>query len=128
MCPADDSHAKTPDSSATARKRPRIWAVVADSRRARVFARHGNDVCLVGEIEPSKEQSHAHGIAAWLEEKAIKGDFDRFVLVACPYMLDELRKAFTSSVHARIVAELNKDLTKMNDADLRAELGKILWF
>lgn len=84
--------------------------------------------------EPHMNESHkeeiafAHDIAAWLDAEAGKESFDRLVLVASPHMLGELRKTISQHVYARIVAELNKDLTKMGDAELRIELGKILWF
>ncbi|MBI3440210.1 MAG: host attachment protein [Proteobacteria bacterium] len=84
--------------------------------------------------EPHMNESHkgeitfAHEISAWLDAEAGKETFDRLVLIASPHMLGELRKTISQHVYARIVAELNKDLTKMSEAALRAELGKILWF
>ncbi|MGZ9096824.1 MAG: host attachment protein [Micavibrio sp.] len=72
--------------------------------------------------------SFVQEITDWLHEPARDNAFDRLVLVAAPQMLGELRKILSKPVQARIVAEVDKDLTKMSEKDLQAELEKILWF
>ena len=79
--------------------------------------------------ESRKESlSFAHEIAEWLDKSAKENAFDRLVLVAAPQTLGELRKVLSKPVHARVVAEVDKDLTKMNEKELQEELGKIVWF
>ena len=70
----------------------------------------------------------AHQISDWLDKAVWEDAFDRLVLVAAPQILGELRHIMKHPVHARVIAEINKDLTKMNERDLREELLKILWF
>ena len=84
--------------------------------------------------EPHQKQSQkeeivfARDIATWLDTEATRDSFDRLVLVAAPHMLGELRKTISRPVYVRIMAEINKDLTKMDKAALQTELKKILWF
>lgn len=131
---------------------PRIWVLVTDGRKASVFSKCRNGSYLVEAIQqgraiqdskqmavsgrnlvrrrllPRKEMSLAHDISAWLDEEALKGSFDRLILVAASAILDELRHVLSQQVYAHIIAEINKDLSKMGDAELREELDKILWF
>lgn len=79
--------------------------------------------------ESRKESlSFSHKIADWLDDSAKDGAFDRLVLVAAPQTLGELRQILSNPVQARIVAEVDKDLTKMNEKELQKELEKIVWF
>jgi protein required for attachment to host cells len=72
--------------------------------------------------------SFAHALAGWLEKAAQEDAFDRMVLVAPPHILGDLRKAMNKELHARVAAEVNKDLTKHDSASLRKELAEIVWF
>jgi protein required for attachment to host cells len=72
--------------------------------------------------------SFAHALAGWLEKAAQEDAFDRMVLVAPPHILGDLRKTMDKEVHTRIVAEVNKELTKHDEASLRKELADIVWF
>lgn len=67
-------------------------------------------------------------LSEWLNKSVWEGAFDRLVLIAAPQALGELRKTLKQPVQARIIAEINKDLTKMNERDLLEELTKIIWF
>lgn len=79
--------------------------------------------------ESRKEDSFfVREIADCLDEPAKNNAFDRLMLVAAPRTLGELRKIMSAPVQARIVAEVDKDLTKMNERALQAELEKIVWF
>ncbi|QQG35760.1 MAG: host attachment protein [Micavibrio aeruginosavorus] len=72
--------------------------------------------------------SFAHEISDWLDKSARENAFDRLVLVAAPQTLGELRKALSKHVHARVVAEVDKILTKLPESELQEELEKIVWF
>ncbi|MCE9508292.1 MAG: host attachment protein [Alphaproteobacteria bacterium] len=72
--------------------------------------------------------SFARALADWLEKAVQEDAFDRFVLVAPPHILGDLRKTMSKEVHTRIVAEVNKELTKHDEASLLKELADIVWF
>jgi protein required for attachment to host cells len=72
--------------------------------------------------------SFVHELSDWLDKAVQEDAFDQLVLVAPPQTLGELRKVLKPPVHARILAELNKDLTKMNKLALQEELTKTVWF
>lgn len=67
-------------------------------------------------------------VAGWLDDAVAKNSFDRLVLVSPPQMLGEFRRAFSKRVTARIMADMNKDLTKMPVADIQLELSGIVGF
>lgn len=69
-----------------------------------------------------------HELALWLDAEARKNAFDRLVLAAAPRTLGDLRQVLTQPVQTRIAAEVDKDLTKMNERELHAELERIVWF
>lgn len=119
---------------------PRVWVMVADRHGARIFSKPEGHLEEIGAASANTHhsaeahkaprekdaQSFAHDIAAWLDQ-AVKADaFDRLVLAAAPHMLGDLRKVLGKTVQSRIVAEVDKDLTKMNEPDLRKELEKIV--
>ncbi|MEI4231830.1 host attachment family protein [Roseovarius sp. D22-M7] len=60
--------------------------------------------------ELAKER-FAHDLADILYKHAHRGDFDRIVLVATPYVLGRLRDELHKEVRERVVAEITKDLT-----------------
>lgn len=93
---------------------------------AGIFARHKYEPHM--NAARKEELGFVRDIAAWLDGAARGNAFDRLVLVAAPATLGELRQALGSAVQDRIVAEVNKDLTKMGDPELQAELEKIVWF
>lgn len=82
--------------------------------------------------EPSLAESRqeeiglAHDLARWLEQQYDLKRFKSLVLVAPPKMLGEIRKALSGAVANAIIAESNKQLMRYNDADLSAELLKII--
>ena len=53
---------------------------------------------------------------------AKEGRFDHLVLVAAPKILGDLRELLPKTVHGKIVAEINKDLTKIPTRDLGKHL------
>ncbi len=58
-------------------------------------------------------------VAVDVNSAALAGKFDRLAVVAPPQALGRLRNALDSHASQRIVAELNKDLTKFSDDDIR---------
>lgn len=69
-----------------------------------------------------------HDIADWLVDVEAMRLFDRLVLVAAPKTLSDFRRILSSNVQSHIVAEIDKDFTKMNGKELFEALNKILWF
>ncbi len=72
--------------------------------------------------------SFIQDVATRLDQAANENAFDRLVLAAAPKTLGRLRRLLTAPVQDRIVAEIDKDLTKMGEKALQAELEKIVWF
>ncbi len=70
----------------------------------------------------------AQEIADWLDEHSMNNQFDRIILVAAPRTLGDLRKILSPPVRNRIVAEVNKELTGLDDSVLRKTLSEIVWF
>lgn len=77
----------------------------------------------------SRRQSllFARELAQWLDSAVNDDLFDRLVLAAPPRALGTLRKALPLPVRARLVAELNKDLTKFPEDHLLRELARFLF-
>lgn len=129
-------------------KIPRIWILIADASTAKVLKREGEKLEVIAGMQPTfshssnlkdKAEPYAHDthkngkdfaseIALWLDNAVRSNSYDRLVLVAAPRMLGHLRHAISHNVHDRIVAQVDKDLTKMPEHDLKAELAKIVWF
>ena len=73
-----------------------------------------------------EQRSFHHRIAAYLDEAAKRGDFDRLVVVAPPKALGNLRTELSGPTRAKIVGEINKDLTHVSIRDLASYLGSVL--
>ncbi len=54
--------------------------------------------------------------------------FDRLIIIAPSAVLGEMRSHFSASVQQRIMAELNKNLTRLSEKKLYDYLENILWF
>ncbi|MCF3628708.1 host attachment protein [Thalassospiraceae bacterium LMO-SO8] len=67
-------------------------------------------------------QNVANAIADASHAKA----FSRLIVVAPPRALGELRTALPDNVRAKVIAEINEDLTKASQADLADRLGDVL--
>jgi protein required for attachment to host cells len=68
------------------------------------------------------EYEFARDLSEHLETAANRHRFDRLVLVAAPKILGDLRELLPKTVHGKIVAEINKDLTKIPTRDLGKHL------
>lgn len=84
--------------------------------------------------EPHMEQSRGEELAFvgeicdWLDAAEKRDDFDRLVLVAAPRTLGELRDCMSEAIQLRIVAEVDKELTRLDEKDLQEALSEIVWF
>jgi protein required for attachment to host cells len=64
------------------------------------------------------KQKFAQEIAAVLNEASTRDQFDCLVLIAPAHALGDLRQALAAPTQRKIAAQLQKDLTKVPDADL----------
>ena len=71
------------------------------------------------QIEKDRFASEAAGL---LNGLAQNGDFEELIVVAPPRTLAELRKHYAKAVSSRIVAEVDKDLTKHTVPEITAIL------
>lgn len=90
------------------------------------FIRHSIQSRTLGKIKSLLDFSRH--IAACLDDMLKKDMYDQIILIAPPKLLGLIRKELAPAVHPHIVAEVNKDLMKMGEQALEAELKKILWF
>jgi protein required for attachment to host cells len=72
------------------------------------------------------EYEFARELSEHLEKAANEHRFDHLVLVAAPKILGDLRALLPKTVHEKIVAEINKDLTKIPMRDLGKHLDQHL--
>jgi protein required for attachment to host cells len=68
----------------------------------------------------------ARELAERLEEAVHAGRFDRLVLVAAPKTLGDLRELLPGPVKAKVVAEIDKDLTHVPVRELPRHLAAVL--
>ena len=115
-----------------------------DLRTERVFAEENPPTHEQGTDRPGRGYAHAFAhrrgsmeqtdwhhieehrfverVAAALENVVRTRDVPALVIAAPPRALADLRRAFHADVEARIVAEVDKDLTKHTVADITAHL------
>jgi protein required for attachment to host cells len=70
--------------------------------------------------------SFAHDIADILESERKKNAFERLVVVAAPEVLGDLRSEFGAELQRMVLAEIDKDLTKVATRDLPGHLDKLM--
>jgi protein required for attachment to host cells len=77
-----------------------------------------------GEVtaKETQERHLAHEIAHALERGQADNDFGSVALVAAPKLLGVLRENLSRSLQARVVAELAKDFTHLETADIAERL------
>ncbi len=68
----------------------------------------------------------AHEIGHILDDERKKQTFDRLVVVAPPQFLGDLRAAMSKPVQDLIVAEVNKDLSKLAPHQLAIQLKDVI--
>ncbi len=69
-----------------------------------------------------EEHKFAHDVAATLERIVRERHIEKLVVVAPPRALADLRKAFHADVKKRIIAEIDKDLTRHPVYDIERHL------
>ncbi len=72
------------------------------------------------------ETLFANQLATMLSDHVASQSFDRLVLVAPPKMLGDLRKLVVPSVREKIVAEIDKDLTKIPYGEILSHLDNVI--
>ena len=70
----------------------------------------------------------AREIAERTENAMNQINADRIIVVSSPHMLANLRRSFSSSVQKKLLAEIDKDLTKIPDMELPSHLNEVLIF
>jgi len=73
-----------------------------------------------------EKANFVHDVAAYLNDRNHQGAFDELVIAAPPRALGELRKAIDSTTAGRLKVEINKDLTKIPQADLGEHLSDLV--
>lgn len=94
-------------------------------RPGRAFDSHGGGRHATGKAVSPKEQEairFAGEIAAYLDRGRTKGEFRGLVVVADPRFLGILRVALSSEVKKLVTLEVDKELSKSKDADIRNAL------
>ncbi|MEJ8571160.1 host attachment protein [Microbaculum marinum] len=78
--------------------------------------------------DPHKHEEHRFlgDVVDWLTGHARQDEFERLVLIAAPRALGELRSLMSKPLAARVVAEIDKDLTQAGPAEIESHLGDVL--
>ena len=74
------------------------------------------------------EALFASQLAAMLADHLAKKDFDRLVVVAPPVMLGNLRKMIKPEVKSKIIAEIDKDLTRLPNNEITFHIENVIGF
>jgi protein required for attachment to host cells len=71
-----------------------------------------------------EEARFTERVADAVNRAALEKQFDRLILAAPPRTLGILRKALSGHAAQRVIAELDKDLTRTSRSDLAAQLDR----
>jgi len=99
---------------------------IVSDRPGRAFDSAGQGRhAMESEVDPRRQETLAfvREVAALLEARAKRNEFDRLVLVAPPRTLGDLREALDKTVKSRVAAEIAKDLVALKPDELRARLA-----
>lgn len=72
------------------------------------------------------KQEFADGLGEYLSAECLKKSYDRLVLVAPPRTLGHLRNALSTQAANLVTAEINKDLTGLQQRDIEAQVGALV--
>ena len=72
------------------------------------------------------KRQHIRRVVAALEDSCQAKAFDRLVLVAPPQALGDLRHALSADLAGKVVAEIDKDLTRATASDLAGHLAGVI--
>ena len=75
------------------------------------------------DLHRASKRHFVHEVAATLVQANSRNEFDCLVLVAPAHVLGELRHALDAPTQRKLVAQLQKDLTKVPDANLKEHLA-----
>jgi protein required for attachment to host cells len=75
------------------------------------------------DLHQREKERFAQFLAADLELRLTKGEYERLVIAAAPETLGVIRSALSDKVRAVILAEMAKDLTKLTNPQVKAHLG-----
>jgi len=104
--------------SATLHRRARDLGTDKPGRTQESAAAASHSVQPRADLHLAAKLSFVEEVAAMLEDAGAHREFDRLVLVAPAPILSALRNALTAKTRSCVAAELQKDLTKVPDADL----------
>lgn len=74
------------------------------------------------------ERDFAMMLSEVLDSLRIAGDYDELILVCAPHMLGFLRETLPDAVRKLVVAEIDKDLTKLPRTELHETIAKFTPF
>jgi protein required for attachment to host cells len=77
------------------------------------------------DLHRAEKQNFVHEVAAVLNAASTRDEFDALVLVAPAHALGDLRHALDAPTQRKITAQLQKDLTKVPNADLSERLADL---
>lgn len=77
------------------------------------------------DLHRALEVLFASQLGAMLGGYAASNSFDRLVVVAPPTMLGQLRKVLPSNTREKIVAEIDKDLTRFRVSEVVSRIQKV---
>ena len=71
------------------------------------------------------ELAHGAAIAEWLNKRALKGELGDIVVAADPRTLGQIRQHYHKETEARVVGEIDKDLTNMPIPEIEKALAAV---
>jgi protein required for attachment to host cells len=79
-------------------------------------------------VDPHRQEAmrFVAQISAAVAAAAVRGEFDRLVIVAPPRALGELRKALPEQVREMVIGELDLDLTKASMKSIRDHVAQFM--
>jgi protein required for attachment to host cells len=104
---------------------PRSHEMISDAPgRMKGFAGAPGAASMTARTDPHEleEQRFTEQLAGEVNRAALDKQFDRLILAAPPRTLGILRKALSGHATERVIAELDKDLTKASRDDLAAQI------
>ena len=69
-----------------------------------------------------EEDSFVAATVEWLNHEAVEGKFESLIVIAAPRALGELRRHYHKALSARIIAEIDRDLTGKPTTEIEAAL------
>ncbi|HLY47080.1 MAG TPA: host attachment protein [Stellaceae bacterium] len=77
------------------------------------------------DLHRAEKQNFVHELAGLLNAANTRAEFDALVLVAPAHALGDLRQALDAPTQRKVTAELQKDLTKVPNADLVEHFAEV---